>query len=451
MKFNKVDGITPELLAALERMSFEDMREIQRLAIEPILKGSDVLGQSKTGSGKTLAFGIPAILRANIGSGRADTLIVAPTRELVQQISKELQQVASGVKNFKIVLLYGGVPLREQAKSFAQGADIIIATPGRLIDHLSKETIDLNNIRTVVLDEADKMLNMGFYDDIIKIVNSCPKLEQRVLFSATFPQSIEKLADKLLQNPTVIKLEDDTKNRNIEEFYYKCSNKFKALNQILQSDKPKSTLIFCNTKAEVANLTDTLYDYGHSVIDLHGDLEQQERDEAIIEFENGSKRVLVATDIASRGIDIKDIELVINYDATKNEETYTHRIGRCGRSDAKGISKTLIVNRDLAKCNYILKRAVEQNLTNLKPEGSYKLTSSLNTLCINGGKKDKLRAGDILGTLCKEVGINHKDIGKITITPKRAYVAVDKKALNKFKKELKNLRVKKRKYVTWVL
>jgi len=184
---------------------------------------------------------------------------------------------------------------------------------------------------------------------------------------------------------------------------------------------------------------------------LHGDLEQQERDEAIIEFENGAKRVLVATDIASRGIDIKDIELVINYDATKNEETYTHRIGRCGRSDAKGISKTLIVNRDLAKCNYILKRAVEQNLTNLKPEGSYKLTSSLNTLCINGGKKDKLRAGDILGTLCKEVGINHKDIGKITITPKRAYVAVDKKALNKFKKELKNLRVKKRKYVTWVL
>jgi len=220
MKFNKVDGITPELLAALERMSFEDMREIQRLAIEPILKGSDVLGQSKTGSGKTLAFGIPAILRANIGSGRANTLIVAPARELVQQISKELQQVASGVKNFKIVLLYGGVPLREQAKSFAQGADIIIATPGRLIDHLSKETIDLNNIRTVVLDEADKMLNMGFYDDIIKIVNSCPKLEQRVLFSATFPQSIEKLADKLLQNPTVIKLEDDTKNRNIEEFYY---------------------------------------------------------------------------------------------------------------------------------------------------------------------------------------------------------------------------------------
>ena len=449
-KFSSINILPQDLLEQLDNLSFNKPTQVQSEAIEPIMQGKDVLVQSKTGSGKTLSFGIPTILQA-IGSSQPTSLIIAPTRELVQQIAKELSRVASYIPNFKIVTLYGGVPLRKQADSLALGANIIIGTPGRIIDHLSKETLKLDSIRTVVLDEADKMLNMGFYDDIMKIVSNARKLEQRVLFSATYPNSVEKLANKLLQNPLVIKVDTKIEALKIEEIFYKTNSKYKTLQKILSTKKPKSVLIFANTKQAVINLADDLHNDGYSVIDLQGDLDQEQRDEALIAFANGSKRILVATDVASRGLDVKDIELVINYDAPQDEETYTHRVGRTGRADAQGEAITLLSDKEMNKSSYIIDRAREAsenslNSTNLKP-----LKSEFETICINGGKKQKIRAGDILGTLCKDVEIDNKYIGKIDIKPTKSYIALNSKVAKQVAKALKSVKIKKRKFVTWVL
>jgi len=447
MKFKDIKEIPVAICEALERINIEEMREIQELTILPLLQGRDVLAQSQTGSGKTLGFGIPAIIKS-LNSLFPTSLIITPTRELAEQIAKELKIAASSLANFKIVTLYGGVPLRAQADSLSRGANIIIGTPGRIIDHLSKETLTLDSIRTVVLDEADKMLNMGFYDDIIKIVRNGKNIEQRALFSATFPNDVKRLVDEFLQNPLILKVNSSEEKSKIDEIVYRVDKKFRALNDILQSYKPTSVLIFCNTKQEVINLADDLYDFGHSVIDLHGDLEQYQRDESIICFSNDSKKILVATDVASRGIDIKDIAMVINYDLPRNQETYTHRIGRTGRSGASGIAISLFEKRDINKCSYVLERAKEQNLERLKVDKNSKLLSSFETLCINGGKRQKLRAGDILGTLCKELNIDPKDIGKISITNTRSYIAIEKSAIRAVPK---NIKAKKKKYTTWIL
>lgn len=448
MKFKEIEEIPQEVLDALGRMGFEEMRDIQERTLLPILEGRDILAQSKTGSGKSVAFGLPLVINAKRGSGGAKSLILAPTRELAQQIAKELRAVSAGLKNFKIVLLYGGVPLRTQADSLAKGADIIIGTPGRVIDHLSRETLRLDTIETIVLDEADKMLNMGFYGDVVKIVKAARRVKQRVLFSATFSQDVERLANELLCEPLTVKVDDGVVKQRIDEYFYRCSDKFAALNTILQSFTPKSVLVFCNRKQDVIALTKRLDDAGNFVTNLHGDLEQFERDEAVIEFANGTRPLLVATDIASRGLDIKDIELVINYDTPQNLETYTHRIGRTGRADASGVAVTLLNRADEAKYSFVLERAKALGSGALKPQKSYRVQSEFDTLCINGGKREKLRAGDILGTLCKEFGIENANIGKIDISAKRSYVELHHKALQKLAKSIK---IKKRKFVCWVL
>jgi len=449
-KFSSMACLPQDLIGQLDNLGFKSATQVQGEAIEPILQGKDVLVQSKTGSGKTLGFGIPAILQAS-GSSEPTSLIIAPTRELVQQIAKELSRVASYINNFKIVTLYGGVPLRTQADSLALGANIIIGTPGRIIDHLSKETLKLGSVRTVVLDEADKMLNMGFYDDIIKIVSNARKLEQRVLFSATYPESVEKLANKLLQNPLVIKVDTKIEALKIDEIFYKTNSKYKTLQKILSTKKPKSVLIFANTKQAVINLADDLRNGGHSVIDLQGDLSQEQRDEALIAFANGSKRILVATDVASRGLDVKDIELVINYDTPQDEETYTHRVGRTGRADAVGKAITLLSDKEMNKGSYILAKANEASESNLGIKNSKPLTSNLTTLCINGGKKQKIRAGDILGTLCKDIRIENNHIGKIDIKPTKSYIALNSKVVKQVAKALKSVKIKKRKFVAWII
>lgn len=273
MKFQEIKEIPQEVLEALGRMGFAQMREIQERTLLPILEGRDILAQSKTGSGKTVAFGLPLVINAKRGSGGANSLILAPTRELAQQIAQELQALSAALQNFKIVLLYGGVPLRTQADSLAKGADIIIGTPGRVIDHLSRETLRLDTIETIVLDEADKMLNMGFYGDVVKIVKAARRVKQRVLFSATFSQDVERLAKELLHEPLTIKVDDGVAKQRIDEYFYRCSDKFVALNTILQSFKPKSALVFCNRKQDVIALAKRLGDVGHFVTNLHGDLE----------------------------------------------------------------------------------------------------------------------------------------------------------------------------------
>ncbi len=449
--FSSIEDIPNALLETIASLGFTSMSEIQEKAINPILEGRDILAQSKTGSGKTVAFGLPCVMRTNTNNFKPQTIIITPTRELADQIAIELRRVAAYKANLKILTLYGGVPLRSQAESLAKGAHILIGTPGRIQDHLAKETLVLDSIKTLVLDEADRMLDMGFYDEIVKIGSNMPRAKQTLLFSATFPENIEKLAKALLNQPLTIKVDTLIASTKINEIVYETSDKFKTLTALIQSYKPESLLIFCNTKAEVISLTDTLAGRGHAVIDIHGDLEQRDRNESVIAFSNGSKRILVATDVASRGLDIKDIALVINYDLPFDAEVYTHRIGRTGRADATGTAISLYTPKDLEKCSYVLSKAKKKELKDLRIDAKFKMTSQYDTLCLHGGKKTKLRAGDILGTLCKEIGIDAKLIGKINITETKSYVALDHTVIEKVLKALKDVKIKKKKYMAWIL
>ncbi len=449
--FSSIPDIPQALLSTLETLKFTTMTEIQQKSIAPILQGKDILAQSKTGSGKTLAFGIPAIMKTDVGNSRPQTIIITPTRELAEQVAAELRKIAAYKPNLKILTLYGGVPLRAQADSLAKGAHILIGTPGRIQDHLAKETLTLESIRTLILDEADRMLDMGFYDEIVKIASNMPKKKQTLLFSATFPPKIETLAKKLLKEPLVVKVDTVQKKEKINELVYETEDKFKTLNALIQSYKPDSLLIFCNTKAEVISLADKLHRRGHSVIDIHGDLDQRERNEAVILFSNRSKRIMVATDVASRGLDIKDISLVINYDLPFDKEVYTHRIGRTGRADATGMAISLYGPKDSEKCAWITSQAQKTETKELRVDAAFKMLSEFDTLCLNGGKKTKLRAGDILGTFCKEIGIENSQIGKITITDTKTYVALHHTVVDRVFKALKKVKIKKKKYVAWVL
>ena len=449
--FQTITSISKELLFTLNKLHFINMTEIQEKAINPILDGADIMAQSKTGSGKTLAFGLPCIMNTNTNNYKPQTIIITPTRELADQIAIELRKVASYKANLKILTLYGGVPLRAQADSLSKGAHILIGTPGRIQDHLAKETLVLDSIKTLVLDEADRMLDMGFYDEIVKIGSNMPRGKQTLLFSATFPENIEKLAKALLNQPITVKVDTIIKSNKINEIVYKTSDKFKTLTTLIQSYKPESLLIFCNTKAEVISLSDTLAGRGHSVIDIHGDLDQRDRNESIVAFSNGSKRILVATDVASRGLDIKNIELVINYDLPFDAEVYTHRIGRTGRADATGTALSMFTPKDNDKCAYILDIAQLKEAKDLRVDSKFKMISQYDTLCLHGGKKTKLRAGDILGTLCKEIGIDGKLIGKINITDTKSYIALHHTVTDKVLKSLKTVKIKKRKYMAWVL
>jgi ATP-independent RNA helicase DbpA len=278
-----------------------------------------------------------------------------------------------------------------------------------------------------------------------------PKSKQTLLFSATFPQSIEKLAKALLKEPVSIKVDTQQAKAKIEELVYKTSSKNKTLLNIIQSYKPKSLLVFCNTKAQVNTLTEFLYKEGHSSVDIHGDLDQRERNESVIAFSNGSRSIMVATDVASRGLDIKDIELVINYDLPFDSEVYTHRIGRTGRADATGRAISLFSPTDSEKCAYILDKGLLKESKDLRIDAKFRMLSDFDTLCINGGKKTKLRAGDILGTFCKEIGIDPKMIGKINITDTKTYVALHHSIIDKVFKALKRTPIKKKKYISWIL
>jgi ATP-independent RNA helicase DbpA len=449
--FNTIKALPDALLSTLENLHFQVMTEIQSEAIPAILEGKDILAHSKTGSGKTLAFGLPVVLRTDTSLNSPKTLIMTPTRELAEQVAVELRKIAAYKPNLKIVTLYGGVPLRPQADSLAKGSHILIGTPGRIKDHLSKETLDLAAIDTLILDEADKMLDMGFYDEITSIASNIPKKRQTLLFSATFPAKIETLANLLLHEPLSIKVDTLQASGKIDEIVYETNDKFKTLIALIQSYKPKSLLIFCNTKADVITLSEKLYNLGHSVIDLHGDLDQKERNESIIAFSNGSKRILVATDVASRGLDIKEIELVINYDLPFDQEVYTHRIGRTGRADANGTALSLYTPEEHRKCAYIASRAHQKELQSLRVDASFKMISEYDTLCINGGKKTKLRKGDILGTLCKEIGIDASQIGKIDVTETKSYVALHHSIVGKVLNALKKVKIKKKKYIAWIL
>ena len=450
--FSSIATIPQPLLKRLESLKLHTMTPVQATSIPAILEGKSLIVQSKTGSGKTLAFGIPLLLKVDTSNQSPQILIITPTRELAEQVVAALRAVAVFKPNLKMLTLYGGTSLRSQADSLAKGTQILIGTPGRILDHLSKGTLTLDTISHVVLDEADRMLDMGFYDDIIKIIDKTSTTRQTLLFSATFSPKVEALAASLLKDPVTIKVETEHDTQKIEAFYYETNEKFRTLKGIIAHYRPNSLLIFANTKQEVVALAQKLLAQHHSVIALHGDLDQIQRNEAVICFTNGSKRIMVATDVASRGLDIKGVDMVINYDLPFDVAVYTHRIGRTGRADASGIAISLTGTHINPKTAYVRMCAIPKSVTSLYADRPYTMQADYETLCINKGKQNKVGKGDILGTLCKEIGVEGHAIGKIDIAKTCAYIALRSDVLPIVLQALQNgTKIKKQKVKAWKL
>jgi len=452
-EFSELTQLPTALLDTLLQLHYTTMTPIQESAIPPLLEGKDIIAQAKTGSGKTAAFGIPVIQKIDTQKHHPQALVLCPTRELADQVAKELRRIARYKNNLKILTLCGGTPMRPQIASLEQGAHILIGTPGRIQDHLSRETIPLRDIHLLVLDEADRMLDMGFYDAIKKIISNLPKKRQTMLFSATFPTNIKKLSKEILLKPEMIKVDTTHNDLLIRELGLEtaANSKKDTLLKILKSYKPDTVIIFCNTKAEVVSLSEFLREKHFSALDLQGDLDQRERNESLLKFANGSIRILVATDVASRGLDVKDVSMVINYDLPHDPELYTHRIGRTARAGAEGIAVSLYSPGQKPKLTEMAQKIELLPSESLTADRSFILQSDKATLCIDGGKKNKLRPGDILGALSKEIGIAGEQIGKIDIFDHQSYVAIDKKSIRQAYEGLTKGKIKGRKFRVWWL
>lgn len=343
--FNEL-GISNEILKAVEEMGFESATDIQAQAIPYILQGRDVLGRSNTGTGKTAAFGIPAIDMVDINNRNPQILILSPTRELDIQIATELRKFSKYKEGVKIVPIYGGAPIDRQIQLIKRGCGIIVGTPGRVMDHLRRKTIRLNDIKMVILDEADEMLNMGFKEDIEEILRTMPKEQyQMTLFSATMPSSILSITKQFQNDPVTVEIKSAQRTIDtVEQTYYECGRgkKTNALRILLNDIDPDLTMIFCNTKKMVDELVDELNQFDMKAIGLHGDMKQMFRSRVMDQFRTGNYPILIATDVAARGIDVDNIDLVVNYDIPQDNEYYIHRVGRTGRAGKKGKAITLI-------------------------------------------------------------------------------------------------------------
>ena len=426
-------ALTPAMLSNLDSLGYHEMTPIQAQSLPIILERRDLIAQAKTGSGKTAAFGIGILHKLNPTYFAIQALVLCPTRELADQVAKELRRLARFADNIKVLTLCGGTPMGPQIGSLEHGAHIVVGTPGRIRDHLGRNTIDLSKLQTLVLDEADRMTDMGFEEEISGIVSACPARRQTLLFSATYPDDIRKASARYLNRPEEVKVESQHDAGRIEQRFYEVTPEQRntAVAQLLEHFRPTSTLAFCNTKIHCRELAEELRQRGFSALALYGELEQRERDEILVLFANQSCSVLVATDVAARGLDIQSLDAVINVDVTKDTEVHIHRIGRTGRGHSKGLALSLCTPNEMRWVKLIedyQKRLVDWfELSSLKPAEGGPLRAPMKTLCIMGGKKDKLRPGDLLGALTGEVGLTKEQVGKISVGEFSTYVALDRR------------------------
>jgi ATP-independent RNA helicase DbpA len=426
--------LTQEFLANLTSLGYHEMTPIQAQSLPPVLEGRDLIAQAKTGSGKTAAFGIGLLQKINPAWFATQALVLCPTRELADQVANELRRLARSVGNVKILVLTGGSPMRPQIASLEHGAHIVVGTPGRIRDHLGRQTLDLSTVQVLVLDEADRMTDMGFYDEIAGIVSACPKRRQTLLFSATYPDDIRQATEAFLADPVEISVEAKHTSGQIEQSFFEIGfdERDDAVARLLKHYRPASAIIFCNTKVHCRELADLLRSQGFSALALYGELEQRERDEILVLFSNRSCSILIATDVAARGLDIQNLEAVINADVSKDTEVHTHRIGRTGRAGEKGMSLTLCAPNEKKWVKLIEEYqnapAEWRKLGDLEvDEYAQGDPAPMMTLCISGGKKDKLRPGDVLGALTGDGGLTKDQVGKINVTEFQTYVALDRR------------------------
>jgi ATP-independent RNA helicase DbpA len=443
--------LSPAMLANLEQLGYLTMTPIQAASLPIALAGHDLIAQAKTGSGKTAAFALPLLAKIDPRLFSVQALVLCPTRELADQVTQEIRRIARAEDNIKILTLCGGSPMRPQIASLEHGCHIAVGTPGRIMDHLERGTLPLTALKTLVLDEADRMLDMGFFDDIVAVVKQCPKDRQTLLFSATYPEGIAKLSQQFLRKPQEVKLTEPHTNSKIKQRFYEVhdNERLHAVGQLLDHYQPVSTLAFCNTKQQCRDLLDVLVAQGFNALALHGELEQRERDQVLVQFANRSCSVLVATDVAARGLDITQLEAVINVDVTQDPEIHVHRIGRTGRADQEGWALSLASMNEMARVSSIeqaQKKEVEwHKLSELTPATPGHLQPPMATLQILGGRKEKIRPGDVLGALTGDAGFEGSQIGKINVTDMVTYVAVARDIADQAVKKLSAGKVKGKK------
>jgi len=420
------------MLANLEQLGYLAMTAIQAAALPPALLGKDIIAQAKTGSGKTAAFALTLLANLNPRRFAVQTLVLCPTRELADQVTTEIRRLARAEDNIKVVTLCGGVPLRGQLATLEHGAHIVVGTPGRIMDHLERGSLQLDALNTLVLDEADRMLDMGFFDDIVTVAKRCPKTRQTLLFSATYPEGIAKLSAQFMRDPVTVKVEAQHAGAQIEQRWYEVeeTERLDAVCRLLTHFRPESTLAFCNTKAQCRDLVAVLQAQGISALALFGELEQRERDQVLVRFANRSCSVLVATDVAARGLDIASLAAVINVDVTPDAEVHIHRIGRTGRAGESGLALNLASMNEMGSVGKIEQlQGRESNwhpLSELQPASKEPLVPPMVTLHIQGGRKEKIRPGDVLGALTADLGYTREQVGKINVNEWSTYVAVNR-------------------------
>ena len=446
-------GLSADLLKNLTSLGYQQMTPIQAQSLPHILAGRDVIGQAKTGSGKTAAFGLGLLNKLDRKKFQVQVLVLCPTRELADQVANAIRELARTLQNIKVLALCGGLPFGPQAGSLRHGAHIVVGTPGRIDDHLRKGTLDLAEVGTLVLDEADRMLEMGFQKELDAIVEATPAQRQTLLFSATFPDAIESVAARIMRKPERVTAAATHDNATIAQHFYQTNDdaeRFTALRLLLLEHRPESTVVFCSTKKDTQELAETLRSERVSALAIHGDLEQADRDRTLVRFTNKSIAVLVATDVAARGLDIAALDAVVNFHLARDEEVHVHRIGRTGRAGSTGMAFTFFSHRERYKIERLelaLGMSIEpEALPAIELLESAPPKPAMATLQIDGGKKQKLRPGDILGALTGEQGIDGQQVGQINIFDTTAYVAVRREAVKTALKKLEEGKLKGRSF-----
>lgn len=450
--FSQLD-LRADLLSNLSSLGYTAMTPIQAASLPPILAGKDLIAQARTGSGKTAAFGLGLLHRLDVGRFRIQSLVLCPTRELADQVARELRKLARAIHNIKILSLCGGMPIGPQIGSLEHGAHIIVGTPGRIADHLRKGTLDLKHVSTLVLDEADRMLDMGFQEVLDDIIAEIPDQRQTLLFSATYPESIDAIAQRVMQSPEKVEIESTHSAQTISQRFFPVKDdeqRVEGLRLLLMKHRPDSAIVFCNTKRETDAVADSLRSMGFSALALHGDLEQKARDLMLIRFANKSATVLVATDVAARGLDIEDLDAVFNFHVARDLDVHVHRVGRTGRAGSTGLAFTFFSEKERHKLEILAEKTglsiKEASLPagNQRQQTTYK--PPMVTLQIDGGKKQKVRPGDILGALTGDAGIPGKAVGKITVTDGSAFVAVTRDHAKQALEKLSSGKIKGRSF-----
>ncbi len=503
-------NISESLKRAMNDMGYEKATPIQAKTIDAILDGRDVIGQAKTGSGKTAAFAVPCIESIDPDDNGLQAIILAPTREPAMKICAEIRKLLKYTDNIKTAAVYGGQPIIEQIKVLRKGVQIVVGTPGRVIDHIKRHTLKPQNVRYVVLDEADEMLNMGFREDMEKILKKLPKERQTLLFSATMPKAVLDITNEYQKEPVHIKAEaEKTAMPEIAQFYIEIKEKTKpeALCRMLDFYAPKLAMVFCNTKKRVDEVTDMLKTRGFKAAGLHGDMEQPKRDKVMKKFRSGAANILAATDVAARGLDIDNVELVINYDLPLEEEYYVHRVGRTGRAGKTGTALSFVTGKETNRLRAVMgytKRKIKlmplpslaeitkekigrlvddaQNLFDKLPEIYVETIQRLEknnipidmlaaallkmsigdsedddmpndinegpevrVLYIDAGSRDNVRIKDVVGAIAGECGIQGSLIGDIEVCEDYTLVEMPRKYVKDVLKGMKGKKIKKKK------